>query len=213
MSRFKNKQENLDDNNLLLIVNKKEEENSSSDFKDRKKIFSSEPTRLSAFTSSATKPNYYLKNINRLKSKIGGSQVSLSSLIDKVNDVANMANHNKFKLLKQENETIFDNRPSTSPKTKDVSIQTSSILTTQTTDTSSISSHGATVQSNTFGSIVAHFGSASIQQNQTAGFQSKRILLRAYSDGNCLSTSGESKNENLKNHTTESKLIDLSVQF
>ncbi len=150
--------------------------------------------------------------------------MSLSSLImEKVNDVTQT---NKFKLLKQQDDALLPN----SPVTKDVSVQTSSILTS--TDTSSISSQGATVQSNGFGSIVAHFGSASVQKNQSVGFQSKRILLRAYSDGNCLSnrnnllleiqgehkenkTSTNANNGRILAHSppTKSKLVDLSIQF
>ena len=59
-----------------------------------------------------------------------------------------------------------------SPTKKDVSIQTSSTLGASTNNSSTSSNNISMVQSNTYGSIVARFGSATVQKNQSVAFDS-----------------------------------------
>lgn len=183
-------------------------------------VFVSEPTKLSSVSilPISFKPCQmnYLKNINLLKAK--GFR-SMNSILEKIEPVA--------KWKKSLNSTEATN-PSIilsdiiSPKKDkvfcDAAIQTSMVV---SNESSSFNSHVTTLMhSNNFGSILANFGSASIQFSQ-GNFCSRKLRMRAYSDGNGLSDSSRQTNHsNTKNSSylgthsaSSSKLNQLKMQI
>ncbi|CAF0789975.1 unnamed protein product [Brachionus calyciflorus] len=185
------------------------------------KVFASEPSKLGSVSilPISFKPGQinYLKNIHFLKSK--GFQ-SMNSILEKVESVTNLKKSLNSTQDSVEAESLLENKENekeVKPVAKiviDAAVQTSIVT---SNESSSFNSQVTSVMhSNNFGSILANFGSASIQFSQTL-FNSKKCRLRAYSDGNCLSDSSGSNTKNsssLGTHSaSSSKLNHLKIQI
>lgn len=183
-------------------------------------VFVSEPTKLSSVSilPISFKPSQmnYLKNIHLLKAK--GFR-SMNSILEKIEPVAKWK---KSLNSSDANNQSFFLSDKDSPKNKkafcDAAVQTSMVA---SNESSSFSSHVTTLMhSNNFGSILANFGSASIQYSQS-NFYSRKLRMRAYSDGNGLSDSSrQTINSNTKNSSffgthsaSSSRLNQLKIQI
>lgn len=197
-----------------------------------KKIFSSEPTKLSSISFmpvvSSFKPslkNSYLKNVKMIKSVSFNDSVSESNS----NLISNEYQPNELFVVKKLNATTAAMRRNSN--FADAAVQTSMILSDININNNSSSTNNSQVtnslmQTNTFGSILGNFGSASLKQpqQQQQQFYSRKkfsnassyttggkIRLRAYSDGNGLSDT--SRSSNLGTHSaSSSKLVYLKLQ-
>ena len=166
----------------FTFLSQRVNDNFKKDFKISKKCSKScEPIKVSSFKkprSFRTNERNYLKNINFIKSK--GFMSSMSSIFEKVASIRNKhKNENERTLLKQLIKANYN----------DVAIQTSIL----TSGSNSFNSHATTLmQTNTFGSIVANFGSASIKRSRNVE-QSNRYRSTMHNDTNGLSESDTSR--------------------
>ena len=151
--------------------------------KSEKKKFSSEPCKLSAnyYACNAKQRNQsnYLKNLSAFEQQI--ELESLNQLVKKLENVSNLS-----VLIKNLQRTQNRRSIEESKSFQDAAVQTSTMLESAS---SSFNSHGTTMQTNCYGSIVANFGSAMIQRSQTDYHAGKKNFLRSHSDGNGLSDS------------------------
>ncbi|RNA40925.1 hypothetical protein BpHYR1_045812 [Brachionus plicatilis] len=187
---------------------------------DDGQVFVSEPTKLGSMSflpiSFKLGQINYLKNINLLKSK--GFQ-SMNSILEIIEPVAKRKK--SLNSTQTTNESLLMTEKISSQKSKeycDAAVQTSIVT---SNESSSFSSHVTTLMhSNNFGSILANFGSASIQFSQN-NIYARRLRMRAYSDGNGLSDSSRQTNSsNAKNSSSfgthsasSSKLNQLKIQI
>lgn len=184
---------------------------------DDDNVFVSEPTKLSSVNISF-KPEKinYLKNINLLRAKGFQSMNSILEIFEPVSKRKKSLN-----LTQATNQSENLDEKSSHIKDKifcDAAVQTSIVT---SSESSSFRSHVTTLMhSNNFGSILANFGSASVQFTQNNHY-SRKLRMRAYSDGNGLSDSSrQTNNSNTKNSSclgihsaSSSKLNQLKIQI
>jgi hypothetical protein len=176
---------------------------------DKRQLFASEPTKLGSavwssisFKPLSTRANY-LKHLNMVKSASFQNK-SLSS-------ASNLTRNRKINSnLKTSGGSATAATSGANRLLHDAAVQTSILFSENSSSNSQITN--SLMQTNTFGSILGNFGSASLKPSQTQAARSRRRSRpRAYSDGNVLSDTSATSNFGAYS-VSFSKLVHLRAQ-
>jgi hypothetical protein len=164
------------------------------------KVSSSEPNKLSNFVNKSTNSTTYIQNSNEFNTN---GFISMNSLNEKLGTLSTWKPTRLDASIQESSDKL---KTLQKGKSVDAAIQTSLI----TSDTSSFNSHATTLlHTNTFGSIMANFGSITINPSSVNNVHKKlgRARHRAYSDGNGLSNESSTDSVNMRNKKEAQNIV------